>query len=649
MRRGILVLILALPAFVSAQQTPTFRSRTDIVELDVSVLDGKRQPIRGLTKADFAVFEDGLPQETAIFEAIDVPEPAPPPVAWMRDVTPDVDTNEKKVTRLWVLVLDDALIPTDPYAITASLKVARDVVDRFGPDDLAAIVFTTDSRKAQDFTNDRTKLLATLAQFNPGWANWTAPPKGQRFNPDAQFELGSARTLQNIVETVAALPHQRKAIIWISPGISGGFTSPLLDTRSDTGTLDRESVYRLLSTVGDANAALVLFETTHNAKRFNVPIYPIHPCGMTTEQGVDKCSAAASGRWSLTSAAFGSGGWMGGASNDYGPVVAHIFDENKSYYVLGYYSTNTKSGGLERRLEVKVNRPGVSVVRTRSGYLPAKRLDPPKDAAETLARATAVPIAIADLPLRATAAPFAIAGRSNLAAVTIALGIRQPIASDSRAGVPVTTDLRVSAYTTEGHNKGTQRSTATITVRPGAQGDAEYEALSRIDLPPGRFRLRVAAYHDLAARSGTVMVDVIVPDFSKAPASISGVVLSAQPGRPSAPRDLFTPLIPVVPTAQRDFATSDHANAFFYLYQAARLAPLPAQVSTRITDVHDAALIDETTTIAVDRFTVAGSLRSAGIPYSLPLSRLAPGAYLLTFEARIGEVTLRRDVQFTVR
>ena len=41
---------------------PTFRSGIDVVQVDVSVLDRSRVPVRGLTAADFIVLEDGKPR-----------------------------------------------------------------------------------------------------------------------------------------------------------------------------------------------------------------------------------------------------------------------------------------------------------------------------------------------------------------------------------------------------------------------------------------------------------------------------------------------------------------------------------------------------------------------------------------------------------
>ena len=61
----VLLTIAALAAVVTeaqAPQNPTFRSGTDVVRIDVSVLDKNRVPVRGLTTADFTVREEGKPR-----------------------------------------------------------------------------------------------------------------------------------------------------------------------------------------------------------------------------------------------------------------------------------------------------------------------------------------------------------------------------------------------------------------------------------------------------------------------------------------------------------------------------------------------------------------------------------------------------------
>ncbi|HEX5070156.1 MAG TPA: VWA domain-containing protein [Vicinamibacterales bacterium] len=662
-------------------QAPVFKSNVDLVQLDVSVLDKNRRPVRGLSKTDFTVLEDGKPQDVAIFEAVDVPDPEPPPVAWMRDVTPDVTTNEQKVTRLWVIVVDDGLVPTETFPIKASKGIVRMIVDKLSANDLATIVFTADSRKAQDFTNDRTKLLATVEQFNPGFANWYSGNRGTApgpVDPDWQFHTGALVTLRNVMESLIAMPNTRKALIWVSPGVPMDFT--IVPTKAPVPRgADGTTMAPIQNQLKNIDIAKDVFQLSRET---NIPFYPIQPCGLVSPIQVDRCGATYGALDFLQTVASNTGGHAIIQTNDFTPGIDSIFVENGSYYQIGYYPANGVADGRVRQLSVKVNRPDVEV-RTKSTYVaPKAGAKPATSANARLAKAVSEPVPAAELPMRAALAPFAIPGKARLAAVTIALGVRQPVPeSAAKERVTVATELEVVAFTTEGDNKGTQRSTAKVVLRPGAQGDADYEALSRIDLPPGRYRLRLAAYHEAAGKTGTVMADVLVPDFNRDVASMSGVVVSASPGRPSAPRDLFKEILPFVPTAQRAFTTSDKVTTLFDLYQNAGRGVGPATVAIRITDDHDVVVRSESQVLSADGFvsaktsqapmpiggTIGGTksiptitpqaqaesgsstIRAAEFQYTLPIERLVAGRYLLTFDVTIGQARLRRDVIFQVK
>ena len=190
MSRTALALVIALGAWVlsgdaqgqpsnpsgraGAQGQARFRASVDLVEVDVTVLDQNRQPLRGLTPADFTVFEDRQPQAIVNFSEVDVPQPVEPPAVWMREVSPDVKTNSAKDRRLFVIVMDDAMTRPDPRVSTNMKQAGHNIVDRFGPSDLAAVIFTLDDRKSQDFTNDRVKLSAAVDRFSPGFGGGPA-------------------------------------------------------------------------------------------------------------------------------------------------------------------------------------------------------------------------------------------------------------------------------------------------------------------------------------------------------------------------------------------------------------------------------------------------------------------------------------------
>jgi hypothetical protein len=74
---------------------PVFRAGTDLVQVDVSVLDGKRRPVRGLTAADFVVLEDGKPREIEAFSEVYLPDRVRGEAApWVREVASDVASNQ---------------------------------------------------------------------------------------------------------------------------------------------------------------------------------------------------------------------------------------------------------------------------------------------------------------------------------------------------------------------------------------------------------------------------------------------------------------------------------------------------------------------------------------------------------------------------
>ncbi|MEW5984986.1 MAG: VWA domain-containing protein [Acidobacteriota bacterium] len=98
------------------------------------------------------------------------------------------------------------------------------------------------------------------------------------------------------------------------------------------------------------------------ANRANVSFYPIDPAGLRLTgmmgRNLDTLRVLADETDGL--AIVGTNDLSGGAKR--------ITDDLSSYYVLGYYSTNTTLDGGYRRITVRVKRPGVHV-RARRGYL----------------------------------------------------------------------------------------------------------------------------------------------------------------------------------------------------------------------------------------------------------------------------------------
>src|SRR5437773_2536863 len=88
------VFAAAIAALHGQQAPPIFRSGIDLVEVDVSVLDKDRFPVRDLTALDFTVLEDGKPRPIVTFTPVDLPEAEAEIAPAFRGAVHDVVSNE---------------------------------------------------------------------------------------------------------------------------------------------------------------------------------------------------------------------------------------------------------------------------------------------------------------------------------------------------------------------------------------------------------------------------------------------------------------------------------------------------------------------------------------------------------------------------
>src|SRR5262245_12163429 len=72
---------------------PQFRTGVELIQIDVSVLDDKRAPVRGLTASDVTVLDNGRPTQIRAFTPVELaPRVRSTEAAWANDVVPDVVT-----------------------------------------------------------------------------------------------------------------------------------------------------------------------------------------------------------------------------------------------------------------------------------------------------------------------------------------------------------------------------------------------------------------------------------------------------------------------------------------------------------------------------------------------------------------------------
>ena len=116
-----LVVVGLHPGAQTPATQPIFRGGTDLVQVDVSVLDGKRRPVRGWTAADFTVLEDGQPRAIQAFTEVYLPDRVRADAApWARDVSSDVASNQvvENEGRV-VIILLDRTVPVGEATVLA--------------------------------------------------------------------------------------------------------------------------------------------------------------------------------------------------------------------------------------------------------------------------------------------------------------------------------------------------------------------------------------------------------------------------------------------------------------------------------------------------------------------------------------------------
>jgi len=446
-----------------------------------------------------------------------------------------------------------------------------------------------------------------------GRGRGSAPAPGGLPPPDI---LG---TLTRLVDTLAAAPDRRKILFLVGDG------SDLRGSRIP----ERDHLYQA-------------------AQRANVNLYCLDADGLVAPFRVtaDPRSADPHGpsREVLVEMADNTGGEAVVNTNDVVGAVPGIFRENQSYYLLGFEPASPTRDGSLRHVDVTVGRPDVEV-RARHGYYAAAVGSAATSNTRSVAETKPFdgPLPATGLPLRIAVIPSVTVTRGT-PTVAIALDVTEPGVAWTRNE---TLQVDIRALSADDRQERAQSETIRWAAQAARPGDREGTVLARMDLSPGYHELRVAVRSTALNRTGSVFADVDVPDFAKAPLSLSGVVVHAETDASALGTGSLVGLLAAVPTTRREFSASDRVTALLAVYQGANGPLAPVTMSTQIVNDHDAVVNTTSETLTVDRFSASG--RRAEWSFELPLTRLPLGAYLLTLEATMGKVSDRRDVQFTVR
>jgi VWFA-related protein len=659
-------------------QGPTFKVQVDYIEVDAFVTDQSGRFVRDLKKEDFQLFEDGKPQTVNAFALVDIPiERGERPLFAAAPVEPDVKTNAQPFEgRIYIMLLDELhVLPEHTARVRQAAR--RFIQQKLGANDLMAVIHVqAKADDSQEFTNNKRLLLAaadkfvgkaersaTLTKYQQYTSTIGARQRGDPVEDPFEMKRGfdaraTLEEMQAVAEWFGGVRGRKKSILLISEGID----------------------YDIYDVFNKRDASMIQDQTRElirAATRSNVSIYPIDPRGLTDNGDLaielNGLAAGDDGDPALTDVgtrglanelrlqidslrtfAEETGGFAVVNTNGFATAYDRIVEENSSYYVLAYYPPNPKRDGRFHKIDVKVNRPGLTV-RARRGYAAptsksANAAAKPSTISAEIRDALQSPLPVSGLTLQVFAAPFK--GVAPNASVMLGVELN---GRDLRLNPGDKLQISYMAVDAKGKSKAGNTETITLNLRPETKAVVEQtgvRALTRVQIPPGRYQLRVAA-NDLSTNAvGSVLYDLEVPDFTKVPLAMSGLALTsaASSRQPTIRADEeLKQVLPAAPVGSRVFPRDDEIAVFAEIYDNNVATPHKVDITATVT-ADEGKVVFKTDDVR-DSSELQGQRGGYGYSARIPLAGMPPGLYVLKVAARsrIGDnPTTDRQVQFRI-
>lgn len=280
------------PTPTPVEDEGTITIETELVNLNVRVIDRNNRPINSLRKDDFRVFEDNVPQEIEAFSKAEVP------------------TN-------YALVIDNS--GSLRMQLDKVIEASKIIINTNKPDDETSVIRFVDSSNieiAQEFTSNKTDLMDALDNlYIQG---------GQTAIIDAVYL--AAQRVDDYEKSRNPNDKKRRALILVSDGE------------------DRDSFYNEQQ----------LFELLRESEVQIYAIGFVNE--LSKEGGFISKSPQTKAKSFLERLAKETGGkvYFPTALSELNGIASDIASELRTQYLISYYPTNTEKDGTFRTIKVNV-------------------------------------------------------------------------------------------------------------------------------------------------------------------------------------------------------------------------------------------------------------------------------------------------------
>lgn len=619
--RRLLALLLTLPVAAHAQvigqnkaadqpQTYTLTVKSQLVVETVVVKDKKGNPIKGLTAKDFTVTEDGQVQNVrfAEFQSLPTtPEPMPQVAPKDEDVKIYKRLSQTQIAaepagnakyrdhRLMAIYFDmTAMRPDDQMrALSAAQKFIRTQMTTV---DLVAIMRYQGGAVdvLQDFTQDRNKLLSILETLVVGEGQGDVEMPGDASSADTGAAFGQDDSEFNIFNTdrqLSALQtaammlgqlNEKKSLIYFASGLR----------------------------LNGVNNQAQLHATVDAAIRAGVSFWPIDarglvasaPLGDATQgspgnSGMYNGNAAQAGQTAFQQSQdtlYALAGDTGGKAlldyNDLGKGIVEAQKSIDSYYVLGYYTSNSNLDGKFRKVNITVKPELNASLDYRKGYYAGKEFKKftDVDRERQLEDALMLGDPMTELTIAVEINYFQLNRAEYYVPIVVKIPGRELALAKKGGAEHTMIDFVGEIKDVNGGNTVSNvrdtvniklsESTAQELSRRPIQYDSGYTLL------PGKYTIKLLARDDETGRIGTYQTTFTIPNLNKEVKKVatSSVVLSSQrvdlkdalydtmKGKDQAKQAAVNPLIvdgkKLIPSVTRVFSKGRDLHVFLQAY-----------------------------------------------------------------------------------
>jgi len=641
---------------------------TQLVVETVVVKDKKGNPIEGLTAKDFTVAENGVPQAIRFCEHQELPEAqsaAPAVPSKPKDIkiyhdlartriSPETPGNIRyKDRRLLALYFDMTAMPP-PDQLRALAAAQKFIRTQMTSADLVSILRYSGGAVdvLLDFTAERNRLLSVIATLTVGEGQGSdestddasTSDTGAAFGQDdSEFNIFNTDRQLAALETAAKMLGQlseKKSLVYFASGLR----------------------------LNGADNQAQLHATIDAAIRAGVSFWPIDARGLVAQAPLGDATKGSPGNLGMYSGAsalavttgfqqsqdtlYALAGDTGGkALLDYNDLTRGIVEAQQtvsSYYILGYYTSNTAQDGKFRRIKISLNSNLSANLDYRQGYYAGKQFSKftAADKERQLEDALMLDDPITELTIAMEIDYFQLNRAEYFVPIVVKIPGRE-LAIAKRGGAERTLidfigeikddygGMTVTNVRDKVNIKLSDRTAIELSKRP-----IEYD--TGFTLLPGKYTIKFLARDAETGRIGTYQTSFVIPNLNKEEKRIpiSSVVLSSQridlkealynaaKNKDKDKEEAVNPLVQngqkLIPSVTRVFSKSRDLYVYLQAYEqsAPSIQPLVAFVGFYRA---------QTQAFETQPIEVTGGLnnrlKTMPLSFSIALSQLAPGKY----------------------